>query len=147
MVGEGGDFGGLTARNLLLEERSRKPGFGGIHGGERGLIIAIVCLFGYRLLMKPTEIYLIILIGFFLCIWGVGEFLWRKSKDAGWINKAKGNKSVRKYRESIAGQKFGELSKIEKQQLIAAITNEQMRIVSRAVPWFFIIMFLITGLE
>ena len=53
--------------------------------------------------MKPTEIYLIILIGFFLCIWGVGEFLWRKSKDAGWINKAKGNMSVKKYRESIAG--------------------------------------------
>ena len=23
----------FTARNLLLEERSRKPGFGGIHGG------------------------------------------------------------------------------------------------------------------
>ena len=97
--------------------------------------------------MKPTEVYLIILIGFFLCIWGVGEFLWRKSKDAGWINKAKGNKSVRKYRESIAGQKFGELSEIEKQQLRAAITNEQMRIVSRGLPWFFIIMFLITGVE
>ena len=97
--------------------------------------------------MKPTDIYLIILIGFFLCIWGVGEFLWRKSKDAGWINKAKGNKSVRKYRESIAGQKFGELSKIEKQQLSTAIKNEEMRIASRAVPWFFIIMFLITGLE
>ena len=29
---------GLTARNLLLAGRSRKPGFGGIHGGERGLI-------------------------------------------------------------------------------------------------------------
>ena len=97
--------------------------------------------------MKPTDIYLIILIGFFLFIWGVGEFLWRKSKDAGWINKAKGNMSVKKYRESIAGQKFGELSEIEKRQLRAAITNEQMRIVSRAVPWFFIIMFLITGVE
>ena len=97
--------------------------------------------------MKPTDIYLIILIGFFLCIWGVGEFLWRKSKDAGWINKAKGNKSVRKYRESIAGQKFGELSEIEKQQLTAALTNETWRIASRAVPWFFIIMFLITGIE
>jgi hypothetical protein len=24
----------LNARNLLLEEMSRKPGFGGIHGGE-----------------------------------------------------------------------------------------------------------------
>ena len=35
--------------------------------------------------MKPTDIYLIILIGFFLFIWGVGEFLWRKSKDAGWL--------------------------------------------------------------
>ena len=97
--------------------------------------------------MKTAEIYLIIIIGFFLFIWGVGEFLWRKSKDAGWINKAKGNMSVKKYRESIAGQKFGELSKIEKQQLRAAITNEQMRIVSRGLPWFFIIMFLITGVE
>ena len=97
--------------------------------------------------MKPTEIYLIILIGFFLCIWGVGEFLWRKSKDAGWINKAKGNMSVKKYRESIAGQKFGELREVEKEELRAAITNEQWRIVSRGLPWFFIIMFLITGLE
>ena len=97
--------------------------------------------------MKPTDIYLIILIGFFLCIWGVGEFLWRKSKDAGWINKAKGNMSVKKYRESIAGQKFGELSEVEKEELIAAITNEQWRIVSRGLPWFFIIMFLITGVE
>ena len=26
-----------------------ETGFGGTHGGERGLIIAIVCLFGYRL--------------------------------------------------------------------------------------------------
>ena len=97
--------------------------------------------------MKPTDIYLIILIGFFLCIWGVGEFLWRKSKDAGWIHKAKGKKSVKKYRESIAGQKFGELSEVEKEELIAAITNEQWRIVSRGLPWFFIIMFLITGVE
>ena len=45
--------------------RSRKPGFGETHGGERGLIIAIVCLFGYRLLMKPADIYLIIIVGFF----------------------------------------------------------------------------------
>ena len=97
--------------------------------------------------MKPADIYLIIIIGFFLFIWGVGEFLWRKSKDAGWINKAKGNMSVKKYRESIAGQKFGELSEVEKEELIAAITNEQWRIVSRGLPWFFIIMFLITGVE
>ena len=97
--------------------------------------------------MKAADIYLIIIIGFFLFIWGVGEFLWRKSKDAGWINKAKGNMSVKKYRESIAGQKFGELSKVEKEELGAAITNEQWRIVSRGMPWFFIIMFLITGLE
>ncbi|MCH1500320.1 MAG: hypothetical protein L7U83_14775, partial [Akkermansiaceae bacterium] len=92
---------------------SRKPWFGGTHGGERGLIIAIVCLFGYRLLMKPTDIYLIIIVGCFLFIWGLGEFLWRKSKDAGWIHKAKGKKSVKKYRESIAGRKFGALSEIE----------------------------------
>ena len=32
------DYAEATARNLLLEERSRKPGFGGIHGGERGLV-------------------------------------------------------------------------------------------------------------
>ena len=55
--------------------------------------------------------------------------------------------SVKKYRNSIAGQKFGELSEVEKEELIAAFTNEQWRIVSRAVPWFFIIMVLITGLE
>ena len=97
--------------------------------------------------MKPTDIYLLIIIGFFLCSWGMGEFLWRKSKDAGWIHKAKGNMSVKKYRESIAGQKFGELSEVEKEELIAALTNEQWRIVSRGLPWFFIIMFLITGVE
>jgi hypothetical protein len=97
--------------------------------------------------MEPADIYLIIIIGFFLFIWGVGEFLWRKSKDAGWINKAKGNMSVKKYRESIAGQKFGELSEAEKKELIAAFTNEQWRIVSRGLPWFFIIMFLITGVK
>ncbi len=27
-----------TARNLLLAERSRKPGLGEIHGGEKGLV-------------------------------------------------------------------------------------------------------------
>ena len=27
----------ITARNFLLEERSRKPEIGGLHGGERGL--------------------------------------------------------------------------------------------------------------
>ena len=27
-----------TPRNLLLAERSRKPGLGEIHGGERGLV-------------------------------------------------------------------------------------------------------------
>ena len=32
------DYAEATARNLLLEERLRKPGFGGIHGGERGLV-------------------------------------------------------------------------------------------------------------
>jgi thiosulfate reductase cytochrome b subunit len=53
----------------------------------------------------------------------------------------------KKYRESIAGRKFGALSEIERQQLTAALTNETWRIVSRAVPWFFIIMFLITGVE
>ena len=26
----------LTARNLLLAGRSRKPGFAGMHGGEKG---------------------------------------------------------------------------------------------------------------
>jgi purine-cytosine permease-like protein len=88
---------------LLAKKVAESRSLGGTHGGERGVIIAIVCLFGYRLLMKPADIYLIIIVGFFLFIWGVGEFLWRKSKDAGWINKAKGNMSVKKYRESIAG--------------------------------------------
>ncbi len=97
--------------------------------------------------MKPADIYLTIIIGFFLCSWGIGEFLWRKSKDAGWIHKAKGKKSVRKYRESMPEQKFEGLSEIEKKQLIAALRNESWRIVSRAVPSFFVIMFLITGVE
>ena len=97
--------------------------------------------------MRPADIYLLIIIGFFLCSWGMGEFLWRKSKDAGWIHKAKGKKSVFKYRESMPEQKFEELSEIEKKQLIAAIRNETRRIVSRGVSSFFIIMFLITGVE
>jgi len=33
------DYAEATARNFLLEERSRKPGFGGIHGGERGVVL------------------------------------------------------------------------------------------------------------
>ena len=31
-----------TARKLLLPGRSRKPGLGGIHGGERGLVISLL---------------------------------------------------------------------------------------------------------
>ena len=36
----------LTARNLLLAERSWKPGFGRRHGGEKGvnLLLVIACL-------------------------------------------------------------------------------------------------------
>ena len=33
--------GVLAARNLLLAERSRKPGTGVIHGGERGLVLRV----------------------------------------------------------------------------------------------------------
>ena len=85
--------------------------------------------------------------GFLFFIWVVGEFFFRKSKDATWIEKARGNKSVREYRESIAGQKFGELSEIEKQQLIAALKNETFRYVFRWAPWILIIMLLIIGAE
>ena len=69
--------------------------------------------------------------GFLFFIWVIGEFFFRKSKDATWIQKARGNKPVREYRESIAGQKFGELSEIEKQQLTAALKNETFRYVFR----------------
>ncbi len=32
------DYAEATARNFLLEERSRTPGFGGLQGGERGVV-------------------------------------------------------------------------------------------------------------
>ena len=90
----------------------------------------------------------------FLVAWGfyslfglLENFFFRKSKDATWIQKARGNKPVREYRESIAGQKFGELSEIEKQQLIAALKNETFRYVFRWAPWILIIMLLIIGAE
>ena len=85
--------------------------------------------------------------GFLFFIWVIGEFFFRKSKDATWIQKARGNKPVREYRESIAGQKFGELSEIEKQQLISALKNETFRYVFRWAPWILIIMLLIIGAE
>ncbi len=44
------DYAEANARNLLLEERSRKPGFGGIHGGERRLVM------GWRLPLLITQV-------------------------------------------------------------------------------------------
>ena len=57
---------GVTARNLLLAGRSRKPGFGGIHGGERGLI---------SLSMMPLMLPCLTWTGNFLPWWMTGSGL------------------------------------------------------------------------
>ena len=105
--------------------------------------------------METKEIALIIIIGLFL--WLVGsEFIFRKSKDATWIQKGKGNKSVLKYRESLMGRKLSALEKcgvldeiekkqfseVEQEQLIAAHHSEIQRTNMR----IFLPIFIIVGL-
>ncbi len=83
--------------------------------------------------MKPTDISLIILIGFLLCIWGVGEFLWRKSKDADWIKKATRNKSARKYSAEISREEVLKLSPQQQQELFKAGSRAEMLFCFRIV--------------
>ena len=43
----------VTPRNLLLAGRSRKPGFGGIHGGERGVNSQKTVMLGQATAIPP----------------------------------------------------------------------------------------------
>ena len=110
--------------------------------------------------MDNSDIVFIILLSLSLIIWIGGEILYRKSKDAIWIKRGRGNMSVKKYSESVNRRKFiyieksksGVLNVIEERelnelldqehQLKEAYKREEGRLACRAVPWFFIIMML-----
>ena len=110
--------------------------------------------------MDNSDIVFIILLSLSLIIWIGGEIRFRKSKDAKWIKKGRGNKSVKKYSESVNRRKFsyieksksGVLNVIEERelnelldqehQLKEAYKREEGRLACRAVPWFFIILML-----
>ena len=55
--------------------------------------------------MDTGDIAFIILLSLPLIMWIGGEIRFRKSKDAKWIKKARGNKSLKKYRWSANTQK------------------------------------------
>ena len=110
--------------------------------------------------MDTGDIAFIILLSLPLIMWIGGEIRFRKSKDAKWIKKGRGNKSLEKYRESVNRQKHNYikdnnlvgkvLNEIEKKelnelldqehQLKEACKREEKRMLCRAVPWFFIIL-------
>ena len=110
--------------------------------------------------MDNGDITFIILLSLLLIPWIGGEIRFRKSKDAKLIKKGRGNKSVKKYSESVLRWKFncfeksasGELNEIEERELIEfvehehqlheACKREEKRMLCRAVPWFFIILML-----
>ena len=110
--------------------------------------------------MDNSDIVFIILLSLSLILWIGGEILYRKSKDAIWIKRGRGNKSVKKYSESVNRRKFsyieksksGVLNEIEERELIEfvehehqlkeACKREEKRMLCRAVPWFFIILML-----
>ena len=110
--------------------------------------------------MDNGDITFIIFLSLFLIPWIGGEILFRKSKDAKWIKKGRGNKSVKKYSESVLRWKFscieksesGELNEIEERELIEFVerehqlhearNREEKRMLCRAVPWFMIILML-----
>ena len=110
--------------------------------------------------MDTGDIAFIILLSLPLIMWIGGEIRFRKSKDAKWIKKGRGNKSVKKYSESVLRWKFsciekstsGELNEIEERELIEFVerehqlhearNREEKRMLCRAVPWFMIILML-----
>ena len=110
--------------------------------------------------MDNGDIVFIILLSLSLIMWIGGEIFFRKSKDAIWIKKGRGNKSVKKYSESVLRWKFsciekstsGELNEIEERELIEFVerehqlhearNREEKRMLCRAVPWFMIILML-----
>ena len=107
--------------------------------------------------MDNSDIVFIILLSLSLIIWIGGEILYRKSKDAIWIKRGRGNKSVKKYSESVNRRKFSYIEKsksgvlnvieerelnelLDLEQLKEAYKREEGRLACRAVPWFFIIL-------
>ncbi|MDA7680817.1 hypothetical protein N8603_00365 [Verrucomicrobiales bacterium] len=106
--------------------------------------------------MEPSDILLLILLGAPALIWVGAEFKYRKSKDASWVKKAKRNKSVSKYRQSLVGRKLSgfeqtgdpsqierkQFSEVEQEQLIKAYFREQQRVLWRVVPWLVIALIL-----
>ena len=110
--------------------------------------------------MDNGDIVFIILLSLSLIMWIGGEIFFRKSKDAIWIKRGRGNKSVKKYSESVLRWKFscieksesGELNEIEERELIEFVerehqlhearNREEKRMLCRAVPWFMIILML-----
>jgi len=106
--------------------------------------------------MEGIDIFFAFMMGgLFLC-WVVTEFWYSKSNEATWIKKARGNKSVKKYRQSLVGRKLngienhGNLSEIEREQfneveqkqLQGAYSTEQQRIIWRLAWWIMIIVML-----
>ena len=110
--------------------------------------------------MDTGDIAFIILLSLPLIMWIGGEIRFRKSKDAKWIKKARGNKSVKKYYYSaitrrhnygknLVGKELNEIEEKElnelldqEHQLKEACKREEKRMLCRAVPWFFIILML-----
>ena len=112
--------------------------------------------------MDNGDITFIIFLSLFLIPWIGGEIRFRKSKDAKWIKKARGNKSVKKYYYSaitrrhnyikdnnLLGKVLNEIEKKEvselldqEHQLKEACNREEKRMFFRAVPWFMIILML-----
>ena len=110
--------------------------------------------------MDNGDITFIILLSLFLIPWIGGEIRFRKSKDAKWIKKGRGNKSLTKYYDSanrrrhnyqknLVGKVLNEIEKKEyaelceqENQLKEACKREERRFLCRAVPWFFIILML-----
>jgi hypothetical protein len=106
--------------------------------------------------MDFLDIFFVFFIVVFLLGWAGVEAWFSKSNDAKWITKARGKKSLKKYRQSILGRKLsgrekvGILSDIEKkqftevetEQIYEAMKREENRLIGRWACWIFIILFL-----
>ena len=98
--------------------------------------------------MDFLDIFFVFFIVVFLLGWAGVEAWFSKSNDAKWITKARGKKSLKKYRQSILGRKLsgrekvGILSEVETEQIYEAMKREENRLIGRCACWFFIILFL-----
>ncbi len=98
--------------------------------------------------MDFLDIFFVFCIVVFLLGWAGVEAWFSKSNDAKWITKARGKKSLKKYRQSILGRKLsgrekvGILSEVETEQIYEAMKREENRLIGRCACWFFIILFL-----